>query len=90
MLGKGDVYVLDGSMEVSPDEEQTAFMKLYSAVPDDPKLGAVADDEGWKVYTLSGWQSLGIDVDSLSSKADLSTVEELAYKMDTKADLSSL
>lgn len=90
VLGKGDVYVLNGDMSVTPDEEQMAFMRLYSAVPDDPKLGAVAEDEGWKVYTLSGWQSLGMTLSDLSGKADLSDVQTLSAEVSAKADLSAV
>jgi len=55
VLGKGDVIVLEAGFDVDPDEEQAAFMRLYSSTPDDPKIGAMVDDGGWMVYTSDGW-----------------------------------
>ena len=57
---------------------------------DDPKLGTMADIDGWKVYTLSGWQSLGMTLSDLSGKADLSDVQTLSAEVSAKADLSDL
>ena len=91
VLGKGDIVVLEGSLEVLPDEPQTVFMRMcLSGDVDDPRLGTMADIDGWKVYTLSGWQSLGMTPSDLSGKADLSDVLTLSAEVGAKADLSDV
>ena len=84
------MIVLEAGFDADPDVEQAVFMRLCQNAPDDPKLGNVVNDNGWKVYTLSGWQSLGLTLDDLSSKADLSTLQTLSSELSAKADVSAL